>query len=149
MLILTCLMGILFTAAALGLWLFFHTRGKTMLEAGAGSACVTGGCGDAVQLRLHFKDGRLAKGVQRTSGCAFSFAALDTAIGLARGKTAEDILTIDADLILQKVGDLPEDHRHAAVMAAEVLHQAVQNYMDRLPTENPAGKTSPKSLDNP
>ena len=145
MLILTCLMGILFTAGALGLWFFFHTRRKLTPGAGAGSACVTGGCGDAVQLRLYFKDGRLAEGVQRTSGCAFSFTALDAAIYLAKGKTAEDILNIDADKILRKVGDLPDDHRHAAVMAAEVLHQAVRNYMGRLPAENPAGKASPSS----
>jgi NifU-like protein involved in Fe-S cluster formation len=124
--------AMLLVVIALGLWGLLHTRDKLRQQSGAGRASITGACGDNILLNLHFREGRLVDGVQRTSGCAFSFSALQTAIQLAKGKTAEEVLRITPEVILQVVADLPHDHRHAADMAARALHEATKDYLHHM-----------------
>lgn len=61
--------------------------------------------------------------------CVYSVNCLVAAADLAKGKTPEAILDIDADAIRAAIGDLPTDHRHCASLAADTLHSAIDGYM--------------------
>jgi nitrogen fixation protein NifU and related proteins len=94
-----------------------------------GQARVVGTCGDVMEIRLKFKDGRMVDGSAWTNGCALSFNCVWAAVDLAEGKSPEEILDIDSAMIRDAVGGLPEDHRHCARLAIDTLYAAIDNYM--------------------
>jgi len=94
-----------------------------------GKARVIGSCGDVMEIRLRFKEDHLIQASPWTNGCAHSFNCVCAAVDLARGKTAEEILDIDATMIRHAVGGLPMDHWHCSSLAADTLHAAIDNYM--------------------
>jgi nitrogen fixation NifU-like protein len=94
-----------------------------------GRARVVGSCGDVMEICLKFKDERMTEGSPWTNGCAHSFNCVCAAVDLAKGKSPDEILDIDAALIQKAVGGLPRDHWHCASLAADTLHAAVDHYM--------------------
>jgi nitrogen fixation NifU-like protein len=94
-----------------------------------GEASVTGACGDTMTLRFSVHDGCIADTSFRTEGCAYSFSCLQAAADAAGGRTPLQVLDIDAELIARRVGHLPRDHRHCAILAARTLQAAVDRYM--------------------
>jgi NifU-like protein involved in Fe-S cluster formation len=94
-----------------------------------GQARVVGACGDVMEIRLKFKNERMAEGSPWTSGCVHSFNCVCAAVDLSRGKTPEEILDIDPAMIREAVGGLPREYHHCAALAAETLHSAVDHYM--------------------
>jgi len=96
-----------------------------------GEASVTGTCGDTMTLQLKVHDGRIKRTTFKTKGCAYSFSCLQAAADAAGGRTLLEVLDIDSDFIVRKVGHIPQDHRHCATLAVQTLHTAVDCYMQR------------------
>ncbi len=48
---------------------------------------------------------------------------------LAKAKSPVEVLDIDPKAISKAAGGIPEDHQHCAVLAAQILHLAVDKYM--------------------
>lgn len=94
-----------------------------------GKARVVGSCGDTMEVRLRFREGRMSEGSPWTNGCAHSFNCICAAVDLAKGKTPEQILDIDATMIRRAVGELPRDHWHCSTLAVDTLHAAIDDYM--------------------
>ena len=93
------------------------------------TAKITGTCGDTMEIRLKFKGDRVAETSFWTDGCAHSMNSICAAADLARGKTPDEIIEIDAAMIRESVGGLPSDHLHRAQLAEETRQAALHNYM--------------------
>jgi len=94
-----------------------------------GKGRITGICGDTMEICLEFKGDKVVNSSHWTSGCASSLNCACAAADLAIGKSAEEMLDIDGDVIQKSVGGLPTDYMHCADLAAETLHAAVDDYM--------------------
>ena len=92
-----------------------------------------GPCGDLVEIWLRIDGGKIRKASYITSGCDYSNACCSAAAKLVEGMTPDEAKNITQAAILKKVGPVPEDHRHCALLAATVIQMAISNYL-----ENPA-----------
>jgi len=94
-----------------------------------GKARITGTCGDTMEICLEFKRDKVVDSSHWTNGCAYSLNCVCAAADLARGKSPEEILDIDGEVIRESVGGLPGDYMHCATLAAQTLYAAVDEYM--------------------
>ncbi len=88
-------------------------------------------CGDVMEIFLRFEAGRVIEAKFRTNGCGATVVCGSFAAELALGKTANEILDIRGETILDRMGGLPVQERHCAYLAAEALQQASMDYMAR------------------
>ncbi|QTA87494.1 Iron-sulfur cluster assembly protein domain-containing protein [Desulfonema magnum] len=114
-----------------GIWFAVYYWLNPRLDNPDAKACITGSCGDTMEIRLQFEKNKVVKTSHWTSGCAYSFNCVLAAADIAKGKSPEEILDIDADMIQKSVGGLPEDHIHCASLAAQTLHAAIDDYMKK------------------
>jgi NifU-like protein involved in Fe-S cluster formation len=139
------ILWLLFISAVLfvviGLWIGIYYWLSPHVENPDGKARITGSCGDTMEIGLKFKRDRVAKTAHWTDGCAYSLNCVCSAADLAKGRTPDEILEIDTDLIQRSVGGLPSDHLHCARLAAETLQAALEDYM----LKSKEGKPNPKS----
>jgi len=110
-------------------WFLVYYRLNPILRKPDGKARVTGECGDTMELCLEFKNNRVAATSQWTNGCVFSLNCICAAADLAKGKTPDELMIIDADVIRHSIGGLPEDHMHCATLAVATLQEAVGEYV--------------------
>ncbi len=97
-----------------------------------GHAKITGKCGDTMEISLKFDGGKMKDASCWTDGCAYSYNSVCAAADLAKGKTPDEILKIDAEAIQEYIGGLPSDHLHCAKLAEETLQAALNDYMVKL-----------------
>ena len=112
-----------------GLWVTIHYLFSSHLENPDGKARITGSCGDTMELYLKFKRDRVAQSAYWTDGCTYSHSCLRATADLVKGKTPDEILYIDADLIQKAIGGLPKDYMHCAALATETLQAALEDYI--------------------
>ncbi len=84
-----------------------------------------------MDIRLKFRQNRVEEATHFTSGCVYSLNCVAAAAALAKGKTPEDVLDIDADVIQKSIGGLPTDHMHCATLAVATLREAIDDYMKK------------------
>ncbi len=95
-----------------------------------GHACITGPCGDTMELFLRVRERRVVDASFRTDGCTPSVVSGSMAVELALGKTITEVMTISQDNILAGLGGLPEESRHCALLASRTLRQAAMDFLD-------------------
>ena len=103
-----------------------HNRGA--LDSFNGHAKVTGPCGDTMEFWLQAENGKIKKISFITDGCEPSLASGSMTTCLAEGKTIEEAKAITQKDILDALGGLPEDSEHCALLAANTLKAACDNY---------------------
>ena len=96
-----------------------------------GHANLRGGCGDSIEIFLKLENNRVAYASFLTDGCATSIVCGSYAAEMALGKTADELLEIDGNVILNELGGLPKENEHCAHLAAESLHAALDDFMRR------------------
>jgi nitrogen fixation NifU-like protein len=97
----------------------------------AAAARVQGLCGDTMEMYLCVADGIIKEASFATDGCGATCACGSLSTELAKGKKILDALGISPKQIIDGLGDLPEDHRHCAILALVTLHRAIADYMLR------------------
>jgi NifU-like protein involved in Fe-S cluster formation len=112
-----------------GIWIGIYLWLTPHVKEPDGKARITGSCGDTIEMCLQFNDDRVTKTSYWTDGCTYSFNCAHAATELAKGKTPDEIIEIDADRIQEYIGGLPRDHYHCASLAAETLMAALDDYM--------------------
>jgi ATP-binding protein involved in chromosome partitioning len=120
-----------------------HNRGA--LDIFNGHAKVTGPCGDTMEFWLDVHDGKIKKVSFITDGCEPSLASGSITTCLAEGKTVEEVKTISQKDVLEALGGLPEDSEHCALLAANTLKAACDNYEKE--TQSKADKAKSKTCD--
>jgi len=113
------------------LWFFIYYCLSPHVESPDGKARITGQCGDTMEIYLRFKGNQVVESAYWTDGCAFSLNCVYAAAELAKGKTPDEILEIDPDLVQNSIGGLPQDRIHCAQLSIETLHAAIDDYMKK------------------
>ena len=94
-----------------------------------GFACVTGPCGDTMEIWLSIRDGRIRDATFWTDGCGTTIAAGSMATEMVKGKGISKGFQITQDDILHGLGGLPEESAHCALLAANTLKEALRDYI--------------------
>jgi nitrogen fixation protein NifU and related proteins len=92
---------------------------------------ITGPCGDTMEIFLKFDKGKVREASFQTDGCGPSMVCGSLAAELAFEKEPQEIQKITNKTILETIGGLPEGDQHCALLAANTLQEAVQNYTKR------------------
>jgi len=100
------------------------------MEEPDGYGCISGSCGDTMEIFFKFENNCVKKGSYMTNGCASSSISGSFAIELALGKTPDELADITGDDVLKKIGRLPKEDRHCAFLAAQTIQDALTNYMN-------------------
>jgi len=95
------------------------------MESPTGHGCITGSCGDTMQIFLCLEDGVVAGASYVTDGCGCSSVCASVACEVALKKKAEALSDVTGETILDVLGGLPEDNIHCAFLAAETLQAAL------------------------
>ena len=94
-----------------------------------GFGCVTGPCGDTMEIWLRVRNDVIEQATFWTDGCGTSIACGSMATEMVKGRSIAQALGINQDEILQLLGGLPEDSLHCALLAANTTKAAVQDYL--------------------
>jgi NifU-like protein involved in Fe-S cluster formation len=126
------LIGIAILTGIVLLWFLLTYWLNPHVETPDGKARITGSCGDTMELSLKFRNDRVVEAAYWTNGCAYSLNCICAAADLAKGKTPDEILEIDPELIQKSVGGLPRDQMHCARLSVETIHAALEDYMQNM-----------------
>ncbi|HET8577561.1 MAG TPA: iron-sulfur cluster assembly scaffold protein [Methylomirabilota bacterium] len=88
-------------------------------------------CMDLARFYLRVRDGRVLEARFQTYGCGPTIAASSAATELAAGHRLEDLVELAEGRVVEAVGGLPEERRHAAQVVAMALRAAARNALDR------------------
>jgi len=93
------------------------------------SASVTGPCGDTMEFYLNISDNRVSGIRFHADGCGYTSACGAVAAFYADGRRLEEAMFVSPGLILKTLGNVPEDHRHCAILAATTLYKALADHL--------------------
>jgi len=93
-------------------------------------------CGDVMY--LYIKVGKRKNGKEyikdvkfQTYGCLAAIASSSILTELVKGKTLEEAIKIDRNLIIKKLGGLPPIKTHCSVLATDALLEAIHDYLTK------------------
>ena len=110
-----------------------------------GHARITGPCGDTMEFWLSVVDGTISRLAFFTDGCGPSVASGSMTTCLATGRRIEAAGFLTQEDILDALGGLPEESKHCALLAANTLKAACDDYLyecKKQPGENVPGEKS-------
>jgi Mrp family chromosome partitioning ATPase/predicted Fe-Mo cluster-binding NifX family protein len=113
---------------------FENPRNMGALPEANGHARITGPCGDTVEIWLHVEGDSIKKASFTTTGCGPSRACGSMATELAVGRSVRTALEMEQGDILEELEPFPEEHWHCALLAANVMKAAAQDFSDRQKT---------------
>jgi nitrogen fixation NifU-like protein len=96
-----------------------------------GYACLTGVCGDTMEIFLRFENNRVKEASFRADGCGSSIVCGSFAAEMSLGKDPDELLEVTSEAILKKLEKLPKEDEHCASLAAETLQEALNDYMTK------------------
>jgi nitrogen fixation NifU-like protein len=94
-----------------------------------GYASAVGSCGDIIEIWLRIKGDIIQNITFSTTGCGPTVAALSLVTELAKGKTIAGSKEITPEYVLNTLGGLPEENIECAILAANILREAVKDYL--------------------
>ncbi len=90
---------------------------------------VRGDCGDSMDIYLRFDGDRVVEASYITDGCGSSNVCGSFAAEMSIGKRVEELADITGEVILDQLGNMPEDEQHCAFLAAGTVQEALRVYM--------------------
>lgn len=109
-----------------------------------GHARITGPCGDTMEIWLSVEKGWVREAAFTTTGCGPSRACGSMATELIIGRTIQTALELEQEDILEELNPFPESHHHCALLAANTVRAAAQDFVDKQQT-NACGDCSQKA----
>ena len=85
-------------------------------------------CGDQMRMYIKVSDGKIVDLRWKTYGCASAIASTSALSELAKGKTLDEALKIDAKMIDDYLGNLPKHKFHCSILGHDALKAAIENY---------------------
>lgn len=89
-------------------------------------------CGDRLHVWLRIKNGVIERASWEAEGCAPAIAAASVTSELLRGMSLDEARSLDRGAISDALGGLPARKAHAALLAASVVHEAIDRYSQRV-----------------
>jgi Mrp family chromosome partitioning ATPase/NifU-like protein involved in Fe-S cluster formation/predicted Fe-Mo cluster-binding NifX family protein len=118
-----------------------HPANLGALEDFNGHAQITGPCGDTMEFWLRVRDEQVQAVSFVTNGCMASHAAGSMTTRLAEGQTITAARQLTQQRVLDALGELPADGQHCALLAANTLRAACEDYLNREPHLSAAPST--------
>jgi nitrogen fixation protein NifU and related proteins len=88
-------------------------------------------CGDIMKIFLKVEDNIIKDVKFKTFGCGAAIATSSMVTELAIGKTLEEALILTNDAVAEALDGLPPAKLHCSNLAADALHEAIKNYMEK------------------
>jgi nitrogen fixation NifU-like protein len=88
-------------------------------------------CGDVMKITIRVQDGRIVDVRFKTLGCPAAIATSSITTEIAKGKTIDEALQITRQQVADMLGGLPPHKMHCSNLAAEGLHKAIEDYLDK------------------
>ena len=95
-----------------------------------GIAEITGPCGDTMEMRILVKDEIITDASFITDGCASSHACGSATVSIVLNINVNRALNIRQNLILGFLEGLHPNDAHCALLAANTMRKAVENFMN-------------------
>ena len=88
-------------------------------------------CGDLMTVYIKVKNNKLEDIKFKTFGCGAAIATSSMITELAKGKTIEEALKITRGDVADSLGGLPPVKMHCSNLAADALHAAIKDYLEK------------------
>lgn len=88
-------------------------------------------CGDTMKLYIKVEGGRITDVRFQTYGCGAAIASSSMLTEMVKGKTLEEALQITNQDVADELGGLPPLKLHCSNLAADALHNAIEDYRQR------------------
>lgn len=88
-------------------------------------------CGDQMKMFIKVRNDKIVDLKWKTYGCASAIASTSALSELAKGKTLDEALKIDAKMIDDYLGNLPKHKFHCSVLGHDALREAIKNYREK------------------
>ncbi|KPJ48547.1 nitrogen fixation protein NifU [candidate division TA06 bacterium DG_26] len=88
-------------------------------------------CGDLMEIYIKVRDNVIEEIKFKTFGCGSAIATASMITELARGKTIDEALQISRKEVADELDGLPPVKMHCSNLAADALHNAIENYLSR------------------
>ena len=88
-------------------------------------------CGDVMWIYIKVKDNILEDVKFKTFGCGAAIATSSMITELAKGKTLEEGLKISRGNVAEALDGLPQVKLHCSNLAADGLHAAIKDYLEK------------------
>jgi len=85
-------------------------------------------CGDVMSIYIKVNDDKIEDIKFRTFGCGAAIATTSMTTELAKGKTLDEAMEITREKVAEKLGGLPPVKMHCSNLAADALHEAIEDY---------------------
>jgi len=108
-----------------------NSRNLGDMDDANGFARATGSCGDTMEIWLEVKSGIIANATFMTDGCGTSIASGSVVTEMAKGRGIGKTRRISQQDVLGALGGLPEESEHCALLAANTLKAAIEDYLKR------------------
>ena len=102
-----------------------------LMDKPSGQAQATGVCGDSIGVHIAVVNSRLAEVRVQPRGCVYTQVCASAMSHLARGKSIEGALELEAEDVAAELGGLPQDHYHCARLAVNALGEAIADYYQK------------------
>ncbi len=88
-------------------------------------------CGDLMWIYIKVKDNRLEDVKFKTFGCGAAIATSSMITEMAKGKTLDEALKITRGDVADALDGLPPIKMHCSNLAADGLHAAIKDYLEK------------------
>jgi len=106
-----------------------HSKFRGRLEQFDVHGHALGSCGDSMDIYLKFDREQVVDASYFTDGCGSSNVCGSFAAEMAIGRRVEELADITGEQILSRLGNVPEDEKHCAFLAAGTVQEALRLYM--------------------
>ena len=93
------------------------------------AAWLKGPCGDSMEFYLVIENNIIKDIKYYTDGCNATKSCGAITAYLAKNKSIEEALKISAGEVMEKVTNLPQNHRHCSILAVSTFYRAVADYL--------------------
>jgi len=88
-------------------------------------------CGDVMEIFIKVEENVITDIKFRTFGCGSAIATSSMATEMALGKSVEEALDITRNDVAKELDGLPPQKMHCSNLAADALHKAIVDYMEK------------------
>jgi len=88
-------------------------------------------CGDVMEIFINVKDDVISDIKFKTFGCGSAIATSSMVTELAKGKRLDDALNLTRNDVAEKLDGLPPQKMHCSNLAADALHKAIKDYINK------------------
>ena len=90
-------------------------------------------CGDIMKIFLKVEHGIIEDVKFQTFGCGAAIATSSMVTEMVKGKSLEEALRVSNEAVAEALDGLPPVKMHCSNLAADAVHAAIKDYMDKHP----------------